>query len=48
MPNHMTMDRGTQFTSKLWAEVMKLLGVRHTATMSYYPQSNSMVQRLHR
>ena len=41
-------DRGAQFTSSLWAELTAMLGISRVMTTSYHPQSNGMVERLHR
>ena len=48
VPEIITSDRGPQFVSSVWTELARTLGVdvRHTA--AYHPQSNGMVERLHR
>jgi len=43
-----TSDRGTQFTSSLWAALCSLLNIQHNQTTAYHPQSNGMVERFHR
>jgi transposase InsO family protein len=43
-----TMDRGTQFTTELWAATCSRLGMKHFLTTVYHPQSNRMVERVHR
>ena len=48
VPGVITSDRGPQFVSKLWAEVSKLMGIRHDATTAYHPQHNGLVERMHR
>ena len=48
IPEDITSDRGAQFTSALWSECHKLLGIAHHNTTSYHPQANGMVERLHR
>ena len=48
VPLHLTTDRGAQFTSDLWAEMMRLLGTSHSLTTSYHPQSNGLIERFHR
>jgi hypothetical protein len=37
-----------QFTSSTWADLCSQLGMRHILTMAYHPQSNGMVERVHR
>lgn len=48
VPSDISSDRGPQFTSALWAEVGKLLGMKHHRTTSYHPQANGLVERFHR
>ncbi len=48
VPTIITSDQGPQFTSSLWAGLTKLLGVKHVQTTAYHPQSNGMVERMHR
>ena len=48
VPEDITSDRGPQFTSVLWAECNKLLGIHHKMTTAYHPQCNGMVERFHR
>lgn len=48
VPENITTDRGPQFTSMLWTEFNKLLGIAQTNTTAYHPQANGMVERLHR
>ena len=43
-----TSDRGYQFTSDLWLEVCHLLGIARDPTISYHPQHNGNVERMHR
>ena len=47
-PLQMTSDRGTQFTSALWARMSEFLGIRLSATTAYHPQANGLVERMHR
>jgi Integrase core domain len=44
----LTSDRGAQFTSAVWGSFTAKLGVQHTMTTAYHPQSNGMVEQLHR
>jgi len=48
VPARITSDQGRQFTSAVWARVCQLLGVEHVTTTAYHPQSNGMVERVHR
>ena len=48
VPAAVTSDRGTQFTSEVWAELCTLLGVQHRQTTAYHPEANGMVERFHR
>ena len=44
----LTSDRGTQFTSAVWAVLCKQLGINHIKTTAFHPQANGMVERCHR
>ncbi len=48
VPRHVTTDKGTQFTSGTWGSWCQRMGVEHIKTTSFHPQSNGMVERLHR
>ena len=48
LPDLITSDRGTVFTSTLWSSVANALGFRTQTTTSYNPEANGMVERLHR
>ena len=48
IPNDITSDRGAQFTSCLWTELGRSLGVKMHQTSAYHPQANGMIERLHR
>lgn len=48
VPGDMSSDRGSQFTSALWAETAKRLGVRLHRTTAFHPQANGMIERFHR
>lgn len=48
VPRHIISDRGAQFTSRLWTELGKFLGVSTNHTAAYHPQANGMVERFHR
>jgi cleavage and polyadenylation specificity factor subunit 1 len=47
-PLHITSDRGSQFTSALWASLAVALGSSTHQTTAYHPQSNGLVERFHR
>jgi len=48
VPATVTKDRDAQFTSTLWTAACKSLGIKHVLTTAYHPQSNGMVERMHR
>lgn len=48
VPGTITTDRGPQFRSKLFRELSKLTGFKHSSTTAYHPQANGMVERFHR
>ncbi|KAJ8416451.1 hypothetical protein AAFF_G00357390 [Aldrovandia affinis] len=47
-PDDLSSDRGSQFTSELWAEVARALGVRLHHTTAFHPQANGLCERFHR
>ncbi len=48
LPEHITSDRGSAFTSSLWASLTQLLGIQLHHTTAYHPQANGMIERWHR
>jgi transposase InsO family protein len=48
VPAIITLDRGAQVTSSIWDALCSKLGVKHSTTMAYHPQSNGLVERAHR
>jgi hypothetical protein len=44
VPETVTTDRGTQFTSALWSSACTSPGIKHVLTTAYHPQSNGMVE----
>lgn len=47
-PNHITSDRGTEFTNTLWTGMAEGFGAVLHRTTAHHPQANGMVERLHR
>jgi hypothetical protein len=48
VPSAIMSDRGRQFCSERWATLCRRLGIQHITTTAYHPQSNGMVERVHR
>ena len=48
LPTTVTSDRGAQFTSAIWAAIVKLLGISHSRTTAFHPQANGILERFHR
>lgn len=48
MPRDITSDRGRQFVSQLWQTMGQSLNARLHFTTAYHPQSNGIVERMHR
>jgi transposase InsO family protein len=48
VPARITTDRGTQFASGVWSAWCRSVGVDLIFTTAFHPQSNGMVERLHR
>ena len=46
-PSTVSTDRGRQFESNLWMQLMQLLGTKRIQTTAYHPIANGMVERLH-
>ena len=47
VPDSLHSDNGRCYTSELWNETMKILGIHHTFTPPYLPESNR-VKRQHK
>ncbi len=43
-PSKIVTDRGAQFTSHLWKELGRLLGINMAMTAGYHPQANGMAE----
>ena len=48
VPEIVTTDRGSQFTSSIFNQLLTNWGIKHITTTAYHPESNGMVERLHR
>lgn len=48
VPLYLVTDRGRQFESELFSELSKVIGFHRLRTTAYHPQSNGMVERMHR
>ncbi|GFN81499.1 Pol polyprotein [Plakobranchus ocellatus] len=48
IPEDLSSDRGSQFTSALWTEIARRLGVKAHRTTAFHPQAKGMVERFHR
>ena len=48
VPQAITTDRGSQFTSAVWTQLLQIWGITHHLTTAYHPEANGMVERFHR
>ena len=48
LPDVITSDRGSVFTSTLWTQLAQRLGISTTTTTAYNPEANGMIERFHR
>lgn len=48
VPARITSDRGRQFESSIFVELVKEIGATHLKTTPYHPQSNGIIERWHR
>lgn len=46
-PINILKDQGTEFTSKVFKEINKLMSIKHKITSPYHPQSNGSLERTH-
>ena len=47
-PQKILSDKGTEFTGKIWSELLELFGIQQLLTSPYNPQGNGIVERSHR
>ena len=47
VPNTITTDRGPQFTSQIWKDLMVFLGTKHITTTSFHSQNNAFLKIVH-
>ena len=48
IPEDITTDNGSQFTSAIWQQLMATWGIKSHLTTPYHPESNGLVERFHR
>ncbi|XP_037809862.1 protein NYNRIN-like [Lucilia sericata] len=45
IPLNITVDRGSQFTSSLFSNLVDILGIEKIHTSAYHPQANGIIER---
>ncbi|KAJ1602937.1 hypothetical protein NDA14_002155 [Ustilago hordei] len=45
-PDHMVSDQGRQFISGAWKAFAEQMGVKHSLSMAYHPQTNGQTERV--
>ena len=48
IPASITTDRGSQFSSAIWTQLMQTWSIKTHTTTPYHPASNGLVERFHR
>ena len=48
IPTTVTTDRGAQFESNLWTQLMQRLSAKQNRTTRYHPQCNGLIENFHR
>ena len=48
IPASVTTDRGSQFSSALWTQLMETWSIKLHQTTAYHPAANGLVERFHR
>ena len=46
LPNKIISDRGPQFTSKAFVELLRLLGIKSSLSTAYHPQTDGTTERV--
>ena len=47
VPQFVTTDQGSQFTSAVWEQLLSVWGVKAVHTTAYHPEANGLVERFH-
>ena len=47
IPDPIVSDKGTQFESAIFTEMLTRLGIQRRATTAYHPQANGLIERAH-
>lgn len=47
LPKVIQSDQGTNFTSKIFSQVLKSLQIKHDASSPYHPESQDALERYH-
>ena len=47
VPSTITTDRGCQFESAMWNQLIQLLGCKRIRTTSYHPAANGVIEHFH-
>ncbi|SYW84014.1 uncharacterized protein UHO2_03230 [Ustilago hordei] len=45
-PDHMVLDQGRQFISGAWKAITEQMGVKHSLSMAYHPQTDGQTERV--
>ena len=48
VPSSITTDRGSQFSSSIWSQLMSTWSIKTHQTTPYHPAANGLVERFHR
>ena len=48
IPSSITTDRGSQFSSAVWQQLLKTWNIKAHFTTAYHPSANGLVERFHR